>query len=138
MVLKDCWEYEYKKLSSFGWRANEEAQKMGLSDILYMCNRPRPYVFFVILLHTTRGARVLYDLYLPRWVVERGIIVWERQHGLPAVLPLTARSPDWETLVLSSIKVRSMIFSFVYTMYLLVWTCFFCIVSDLLVNQIHC
>ncbi len=32
-MLKDCWEYEYKKLSSFGWRANEEAQKMGLSDI---------------------------------------------------------------------------------------------------------
>ncbi len=54
-------------------------------------------------------------------MVERGIIVWERQHGLPAVLPLTARSPDWETLVLSSIKVRSMIFSLVYTMYLLVW-----------------
>ncbi len=53
-------------------------------------------------------------------VVERGRIVWERQHGLPAVLPLTTRSPDWETLVLSSIKV-SMIFSFVYTMYLLVW-----------------
>ncbi len=54
-------------------------------------------------------------------MVERGRIGWERQHGLPAVLPLTTRSPDWETLVLSSIKVRSMIFSFVYTMYWLVW-----------------
>uniref|UniRef100_A0A671QEF9 Reverse transcriptase domain-containing protein n=1 Tax=Sinocyclocheilus anshuiensis TaxID=1608454 RepID=A0A671QEF9_9TELE len=32
-VLKDCWEYEYKKLSSFGWTANEEAQNMGISDI---------------------------------------------------------------------------------------------------------
>ncbi len=32
-VLKDCWEYEYKKLTSFGWTANEEAQSMGLCDI---------------------------------------------------------------------------------------------------------
>ncbi len=32
-VLKNCWEYEYKNLSSFGWTANEEAQSMGLSDI---------------------------------------------------------------------------------------------------------
>ncbi len=54
-------------------------------------------------------------------MVERERIGWKRQHGLPAVLPLTTRSPDWETLVLSLIKVRSMIFSFVYTMYLLVW-----------------
>ncbi len=38
MVLKDFWRYEYKKLSSFGWKANEEAQKMGLSDIhLHLC-----------------------------------------------------------------------------------------------------
>ncbi len=77
-------------------------------------------------------------------MVERERIGWERQHGLLAVLPLTTRSPDWETLVLSSIKVRSMIFSFVYTMYWLVWFlygfahAFFCIVSDLLVNQMHC
>ncbi len=32
-VLKNCWEYEYKTLSSFGWTANEEAQSIGLSDI---------------------------------------------------------------------------------------------------------
>ncbi len=32
-VLKNCWEYEYKNRSSFGWTANEEAQSMGLSDI---------------------------------------------------------------------------------------------------------
>ncbi len=32
-VLKNCWEYEYTNLSSFGWTANEEAQSMGLSDI---------------------------------------------------------------------------------------------------------
>ncbi len=33
IVLKDCWEYEYEKLSSFVWKANEEVQGMGLSDI---------------------------------------------------------------------------------------------------------
>ncbi len=32
MVLKDCWEYEYKSDQALDG-ANEEAQKMGLSDI---------------------------------------------------------------------------------------------------------
>uniref|UniRef100_A0A9J8CA31 Uncharacterized protein n=1 Tax=Cyprinus carpio carpio TaxID=630221 RepID=A0A9J8CA31_CYPCA len=32
MVLEDCWEYGHKKLSSFGWKASEEARKIGLSD----------------------------------------------------------------------------------------------------------
>lgn len=32
MVLEDCWEYGHKKLSSFGWKASEEARRIGLSD----------------------------------------------------------------------------------------------------------
>lgn len=75
-----------------------------------VCNRPRPYVSFLYYYYTPLGALgCSSDLYLPRWVVERGRIVWERQHGLPAVLPLTTRSPYWETLVLSSIKKDSLL-----------------------------
>lgn len=32
-VVKDCWEYEYKRLLSFRWNINKEAQSMGLGSI---------------------------------------------------------------------------------------------------------
>lgn len=44
LLLKDCWEYEYKEISSFGWVVRKEAYSLGLKDLVMAPSVPIPVI----------------------------------------------------------------------------------------------
>lgn len=44
ILLKECWEYEYKEIESFGWVVGKEANSLGLKEYLIAPSVPIPAI----------------------------------------------------------------------------------------------